>query len=244
MNRLFAACSALVCVGAVVACGSKLDAGTPDGGIIGGSTDGGADARTDGSGGATGAVPPSRPAGAAITSTTAESNFAIEALLLGDVPRGSSAQSPTAWKDFGYNLDGKVSTPTSTDLCTPAAGAQKSLVYADGTNGIDNSFGENILPIFLNTVGADFAVQNNAAITNGQLTIEIDTKGLSGDPDQTNSGLTGYLNPAGSFDQGGPAPTFTTSDNWPVLNVLLSNASDPSTSSAAFPNAYVANGTW
>ena len=195
-------------------------------------------------GGQTGTVPPALPSGAAATTASGDHNFALNALLLGDAPRGSSAQSPTAWKKYGYNLDGKISTASSTDLCTPAQGAQKSLVYTDGDNGIDNSFGENILPIILNTAGADAASKINQSITQGAFTIQIQIKGLSDDPKQTNSGLSGFLNAAGSFDDGGAPPTFSPSDNWPVLDSLLTNPSDPSSSKIQFPNAYVVNGTW
>lgn len=54
---------------------------------------------------------------------------------------------PSGWRDIGYNLDGKCTTRTSTDSCTLAAGAALS-VQDDGTNGIDNSYGENLCPIF------------------------------------------------------------------------------------------------
>ena len=202
------------------------------------------DDSSTGGGGQTGAVPPSLPSGAQATTSTADHNFALKALLLGDAPRGSTAQSPTAWKKYGYNIDGKISTASSTDLCTPAQGAQKSLVYTDGDNGIDNSFGENILPIILNTAGADATAKINQSITQGAFTIEIQIKGLSDDPKQTNSGLTGFLNAAGHFSDAGTPPTFSTSDNWPVLNTLLTNPQDPSSSKISFPNAYVVNGTW
>ncbi|MGH7282567.1 MAG: hypothetical protein ACRELY_13655, partial [Polyangiaceae bacterium] len=213
-------------------------------GAIAISACGGGDDSSPGGGGQAGTVPPVLPSGAAATTSTTDHNFALNALLLGDAPRGSIAQSPTAWKKFGYNLDGKISTASSTDLCTPAQGAQKSLVYTDGDNGIDNSFGESILPIILNTAGADATAKINQSITSGSFTIEIQVKGLSDDPKQTNSGLGGFLNAAGNFDDGGTPPTFSTSDNWPVLDSLLSNKSDPSSSSITFPSAYVVNGTW
>jgi hypothetical protein len=55
-----------------------------------------------------------------------------------------------AWKQMGFNLDGKVTTATSTDVCQLVAGAEPA-EQDDGQDGIDNSFGENICPI-LNTL--------------------------------------------------------------------------------------------
>ncbi len=195
-------------------------------------------------GGSVGAVPPALPSGAAATTSTTEHNFALQTLLLGDTPRGSTSPSNTAWKDYGYNIDGKISTPSSTDLCTIAAGGSKSTVYQDGTNGIDNSFGENILPIILSVAGADAASKINQSIAAGSFTIQIDVTGLSDDPAQTASGLSGFLNAGASFDDGGAPPTFTTADNWPVSTSLLSNPSDPRSSTIKFPGAYVVGGTF
>lgn len=202
------------------------------------SSDGG-----DTSGGA-GAVPPALPSGAGATTDTSVHNFALQTLYLGDTVRGQTSNSKTAWKDFGYNLDGKNSNAKSTDLCTPAAGASKATVYTDGTNGIDNSFGENIMPIILG-VAANASTTINQSIADGSFTIEITLKGLSDDPKQSNSGITGYLNAGAKFDEtGATKPTFTTADKWPVLNTLLTNPTDPSSSQVQFPSSYVANGTW
>ena len=55
---------------------------------------------------------------------------------------GTSGQ----WKKFGFNLDGLVSTASSKDVCKPNAGAFGSTPYPDGEEGIDNSFGKNLLP--------------------------------------------------------------------------------------------------
>ena len=167
-------------------------------------------------GGSAGTVPPVLPSGATATTATTEHNFALHTLQLGDTTR-AGATSTTAWKDYGYNIDGKISTPTSTDLCTVAAGAKKSAVYQDGTNGIDNSFGENILPIITSVAGADAASKINQSINSGGFTIQFDITGLSDDPTQTASGITGFLNAGGAFDaDGGTTPTWTTADNWPL----------------------------
>jgi hypothetical protein len=51
------------------------------------------------------------------------------------------------WKNIGYNLDGKCTTAASTDVCARVSGASGS-VQVDGTGGIDNSYGENVCPVF------------------------------------------------------------------------------------------------
>lgn len=185
--------------------------------------------------------PPARPDAPATTSTTVKT-FAIKELLLGDAPRGG-AQSTSAWKKYGYNIDGKVSTKSSTDTCKLPSGASKA-VQEDGDTGIDNSFGANILPIILNTAGAEGPAKINEAIGKGDFTIQLTVKGLTDDAKQTNTGLTGYLNPAGQFDENGGAPTFTTSDDWPVRPELLSSPSDPTSSKIRFDEAYIVNGTF
>jgi hypothetical protein len=61
--------------------------------------------------------------------------------------------SATGWQLIGFNLDGKCTIASSTDACTLAAGAPRS-AQDDGTGGIDNSYGENICPIFETFAGA------------------------------------------------------------------------------------------
>lgn len=62
--------------------------------------------------------------------------------------RVNFGDSPTAdaWKQIGFNLDGKVTTATSTNVCGLVPGANPT-EQDDGQDGIDNSFGENICPI-------------------------------------------------------------------------------------------------
>jgi hypothetical protein len=57
------------------------------------------------------------------------------------------AMGPDDWKSIGYNLDGKCTTMSSTDTCGLASGTSRS-TQVDGDYGIDNSYGENLCPIF------------------------------------------------------------------------------------------------
>ncbi len=188
---------------------------------------------------ATGSVgaPPAKPAAPATTSTT-EHNYALNALLLGDTDRAGNP-STTAWKKFGYNVDGKESSKTSTDVCTPAAGAGKE-AQVDGDNGIDNAFGSRIVPI-IQTFSHDISKQLSDSIAKGGFTIMIDTIGLTDDPKQTNTGLTGQLYAGGKLDN----PTFTVADKWPVRPELLADGkSIASGSKVKFSDAFIVNGTW
>ncbi len=197
-----------------------------------------------GTGGGTGITPP-KPTGPA-TTVTAEHNFAMSKLYLGDTDR-AGVSNQLAWKAFGYNLDNKITTKDSTDVCGLASGASKS-TQTDGNGGIDNSFGENILPIILTTAGQDAAKKINDSITQGHFTIMIDVTGLDdANPKQTATGLTGFLNAGGSFDQtpgGMKQPTFTTADDWAVRPELLTSPTDAKSSKIKFPSAYVVDGTF
>jgi hypothetical protein len=187
--------------------------------------------------------PPAKPSGPATTSTE-EHNFALQTLFLGDQDR-SGVTSQTAWKSFGYNLDGKVSTASSSDVCTLQAGAPKQ-TQVDGDNGIDNSFGENILPIIITTAGQDAASKINQSIGNGGFTVMFDVTGLAdSQPTLTATGLKGFLNAGSTFDpDGGTKPTFTTADNWPVSPELLNDPTNPKSSKVQFSDAYSVGGTF
>ena len=65
--------------------------------------------------------------------------FAATKLVFGE---GNNGQ----WKKVGLNLDGLVSTAGSKDVCLPNADAFTITPYPDGDDGIDNSFGKNLLP--------------------------------------------------------------------------------------------------
>ncbi len=184
---------------------------------------------------------PAKPSGPA-TSDTSTKTFAVQTLYLGDAPR-SGAANPDAWKKFGYDLDGKVTSKDSSDVCQLPAGAQR-IVKEDGDDGIDNSFGHNLLPVILGaspTAAADL----NKQLAKGAFTLMFTVSGLADGASQTATGLKGYLNAGSAFDPSGQkSPTFTTADDWPVIPELLSNPSDPASSKTQFSDAYVMNGTF
>jgi hypothetical protein len=71
----------------------------------------------------------------------------LRKLFAGDTDRAFK-QSMTAWRTYGEDIDGLMTTPTSTDVCRLAQGAPAS-VHADGDGGIDNSFGATVLPLLM-----------------------------------------------------------------------------------------------
>ena len=186
-------------------------------------------------GGGVGA-PPAKPSAGATTSKT-EHNYALQQLFMGDVDR-NLAKSTTAWKKFGYNIDGKVSTKDSTDVCTPFEGAGKD-AQVDGENGIDNTFGSRIIPI-IQTFSAEVSKSITEQLKQGNFTVMIDTVGLTDDPKQTNTALSGQLFAGGKLAN----PTFTVADKWPVSPDLLVGGTLAGGSKVKFSDAYIVGGQW
>ena len=164
-----------------------------------------------------GGLPPAKPNAPASTATGLRT-FAIRSLYIGETTR-AGVLSATAWKSFGYNLDGKVTNSQSTDVCQRLPGALAD-IQSDGELGRDNSFGHNIMPIIFGLVSDPTAVQN-AGLAAGSPTTLFQVSGLSMDAAQTNTGLTVDAFATGSFasiaENAGKKPTFTSADSWPVL---------------------------
>lgn len=140
--------------------------------------------------------------------------LAVHTLHLGDIG-SSGAVSSDAWMEYGFDLDGRMSTKDSTDLCKPAAGAKASAVYLDGHDGIDNSFGKNILPI-LTSLASDASAQENAAIADGQFTVLLRIQGLE-------PGAAGSFDAqlfTGAIPEGAP-PAWQGGDVWSVQSDSL-----------------------
>jgi hypothetical protein len=244
----------LVCIGlgaAGVGCSSSSSNNTPtgDGGASGsssGGSTGGGDTCTATSGCVTPPPSPSTP-----TAATASHNYALKALYLGDRPRGQTAADPNAWQTFGYNLDNLTTNAASTDVCTLAPMAPKSN-QTDGNGGIDNSFGQNILPIVL-SAGGDVSTTLNSSIQQGVFSLLQYIQGIDDTAiPQTASGLTGVLLSGGDYRQlDAGAPAFDMTTHWPVAPDLLTcgptcpAGSDPvKDAKVKYPSAYIVNGTF
>jgi hypothetical protein len=196
------------------------------------------------------AQPPS-PSGVP-TNVTASHNFAIHHIHLGD--EIDPATNAPDWPRYGYDLDHKNTTPTSTDVCKLATDTSlKNQV--DGPGGIDNSFGENIVPL-LAAVMANPSMVENTALAAGQFTLMLDVNGLDeSNVTQTATGLSGQIFGGVGFDQGPnasasdagtSAPTFTTADDWPLDPSFLPGGvvANPAASNEVFAAPYVTNGTF
>jgi hypothetical protein len=153
--------------------------------------------------------------------------LAIDKLLLGETDPDGTPNYASGWKQYGFDLDGRVSTPASVDLCQPAAGAGPQMVYGDGNGGRDNSFGKNILPI-LYGLSNNISSGTNAAIHSGKFAYLLSIKGLLW---STSCATQSKL--FGGKDLGAPAQ-FDGNDVWPLDPSYLSDPADPTSAKSVF----------
>jgi len=193
-------------------------------GLVGGSASGGG-----GSGAEGGGSPGCTPAEGTL--------LAIRKIYWGDtLPNGM--KSTSAWRQYGFNLDGLVSNETSTDVCVPAARGNPSYVHPDGDNGIDNAWGKNLLPIFL-AITTDFSDNANLGIQTGQFTLMLELLGVRPGDDNAPA-------PARLFSglPIGISPAFDGQDCWPVSSESLASPPDLMSAKSTFPDAAIAGNVW
>jgi hypothetical protein len=221
-------------IGTGTGCGSTAS-GTGDDAGGSGTKDTGTGTKSDAAG--MSITPPGKPSGPPTTSTTAQ-NFAIHDLYLGDTDT-SGTPSSTAWAAFGYNVDGLITTSTSTNVCKLVSGAAPT-VQQDGNGGIDNSFGENIVTLIGSLISSSTV---NSDIAMGKFTLMFDVTGLDTTSTQTSTQLTAQAFAGGTTTS---TPTFTTSYDWPILGGtgLLMNSTPPYKSDIQFTDSYVVSGKW
>lgn len=219
--------------------------GSTGGSSSGPSSSGGADDCANLPAGACIVPPPPPPAGPA--SSASRHAYAIHSVYEGDTDR-SGNPSAVAWESFGYNLDGKITTPASTDVCTLAAGSAM-VVQNDGNGGIDNSYGANILPIWA-TLDASFSVNVNDDIQAGRWTeLSVVTGFDDTAGNQTSAvGLTG-VELVGATTSA--MPTWDLSMHWPMASEDLTcgsscaSGTDPvSSATMQFLKPYQSHGTF
>jgi len=204
-----------------VSCGSSGDTmGTGGSGGSGGAT-------VSSSSEASGSRGPSSSAGGGMDCpATMGTAMAISKLTFG---QGDSGQ----WKTFGFDLDGKKSTEKSTDLCIPAAAASTDIPYPDGVNGIDNSFGKNLLPEIV-ALYKTWPQDVNTAIGEGDFNalIKMYCVPKKGDVAKMTTKVFGGTPLV-------PAPKWDGKDKWPVAPELLADTSDPESSTIVFQNSSI-----
>jgi hypothetical protein len=163
--------------------------------------------------------------------------LAVHTFYLGDSNR-NGVMSAVAWEGFGLNIDGKDTTAASTDVCTLYVGAARS-TQVDGPGGIDNSFGENILPIILTVFGENYSQTINDDISTGQsgtMMFALGSVGAGADYFPLSGAV--FTADALSFP-----PTWSGSDVWPIDSSSVSSGSVTSPLST-FPQSYMNNRTW
>jgi hypothetical protein len=163
--------------------------------------------------------------------------FAVSQLSFGDGNNGE-------WKSLGFNIDGETWTAGDPKHCKPNSGATPSMVFPNGNNGIDNSFGDNLLPTIIG-VDPNLVTDTNNGLTNGIFTVLLKMYCLppSGDVDGMTTKLFGGTALGISADGGGTqmTPKWDGTDQWPVEPNLLSNPNDPESSTIVMPGTFVAN---
>jgi hypothetical protein len=181
-----------------------------------------------------GTTPPPPPN----TTTT----FALQTLHLGEADR-SGIVSNTAWKAYGFNLDNLVTDKTSTNVCTLYNGAPKTN-QTDGNNGIDNAWGETLVPILQAATSDETPSQTESGyVDQGLWTVQLQITGLSNDTTQSATGLGAQIFASGQYDNG--TPSFDSSTDWPVLSTsVVDGKTLASGSTAQYKTAYITNGTF
>ncbi|MFT3772684.1 MAG: hypothetical protein QM820_45410 [Minicystis sp.] len=213
---------------AAMGCGSGSDtAGTGGTGGHGGSTSSSSSSvASSSSSSSTGGDAPVRATGPICPPEAKGKVLAVNKLYFGE---GNSGQ----WKKFGFNLDGLESTGISKDVCKPNSNGMPSTAYPDGDNGIDNSFGKNLLPTILGLYPT-WTTDINNSITNGVFTalFQMSCLPATGDVLNLHTKLFGGT-------KLGKAPKFDGTDKWPVEPELLSDPMDPQSSSIVFKKSSV-----
>jgi hypothetical protein len=169
--------------------------------------------------------PPAGPVQAPNGSTTV--TFAVTKLYIGDTDPGGTPDVLNGWKHFGYNIDG-VAPNNLAGFCKPLFNACPGQVHAEGINGIENSFGHNILPLLLGiNPQLSATINQDIALGGFSLLFSLDKLGTSSSANPVASVYAA----AGSL---GTVPLFDGTDVWPVIQGTGVN----------FPQAYLVNDTW
>jgi hypothetical protein len=232
---------------ALVACTTEVTSGGGGSGQGGGAGLGGSTSTGSlgggGAGGSGGGARPPDPGGPQAGDGPG-AVFAVRKFFLGDTDRNGAPDKANGWKQYGYNIDGLVTTCQGSaclqvhNRCKPRDGASPAFVYPNGVDGIDNSFGRNILPIMLGIL-TSYSHDVNQQVSQGRSTLLFDVEAL-GAGDAYNP-LLARLYPGAPL---GHLPHFDGSDAWPVTFLSLTDPADETTTRTPFPVSYVIGNTW
>ncbi len=144
------------------------------------------------------------------------------------------------WTAFGFNLDNLFTLPqrSSTKLvCLPDPNSWEYVPSIDGPEGLDNSFGKNILSLY--EPFGPITQPTNDSIAKGNFTMLLDFGKLKTDPVQTSLVTRLY----GGAALGSP-PKLDGSDCWPVTPESLAGPSDVEAASVIFNESSIKGNTW
>jgi hypothetical protein len=185
-------------------------------------------------------VPPARPTTVVLKGSRRW--FAINSVRLGYTVRETGVVSPQAWRDYGFDLDGRNTTAadsaTSRNSCKRISGSPMK-VLADGNGGIDNNFGQHSMAV-IKSLRTDAEDVVNAGLADGVLSWVLRIDGVPDDFGD-NASAPGAL--FGVRDLGAKA-TFTEADDWPVVSKWLEDGRTIDLPKVTFPGGYIAGGVW
>jgi hypothetical protein len=191
--------------------------------------------------------PPATPSGASAPSGTTSLIHSVSKLYLGDTKRDDS-KSNDAWKDFGFDLDGFKSDKNFSGHCKAVTGGKNADIREDGTDGIDNSFGRNIVTQILTSLVPNAGATVNEQIDMGAFSLSIDMGKMKGVTDKNVSPIASQLFAvAGQEDPNDPMkyipPTKDGMYKWRPLEELLESKTPP-VSKVKITDSYIADGVW
>lgn len=163
--------------------------------------------------------------------------FAVTKLFLGDTTR-DGVSSSIAWKQYGFNVDGLVSTKNSKDLCKPPKGGTPSGTYPDGDDGIDNAFGKTFIPIFGGLV-AEPTGSLQEKLDHGMSRLLFLDETLPPGSEQGPHSTRAYR----TTDLGHP-PALDGSDSWLAAPEGLMNWTDLASSTSVFLTSTLQDNLW
>ncbi len=143
----------------------------------------------------------------------------------------------SGWQTLGFDIDGKDTIATSTDVCQRVGGAASS-VQIDGVDGRDDSFGENFIELIHSSGLTNLAMSDAASTALGAATdlVFVPVAPSGGDSTQA---AGGFVNSAVLEH----TPAWDGTDVWPVDGLSLANDTI-ATPLLVFPNGYCTGGEW
>lgn len=158
---------------------------------------------------ALGAIGCSGESSGASTQAPARTVLAVSRWWVGDTDRQGTSSS-SAWKSIGFDLDTTSSTTSRTGSCRAIA---DGVVVLDGVEGIDNSFGQNVVLALAKVVNdaSEPSSSASAAVRAGKPTLLLDVSDLA-----AATPALGLFVSAPFGATGAASPRWDGSDAWPV----------------------------